>query len=81
MMQKQGIYPEVGDIILDRERYYEVTNSNENWIDFGNDDQYIYNAPNFESSSMNKRGQSLVYELDTVMTRVTKLNLLPYKLQ
>jgi len=81
MMRIQGIMPEVGDIILDRERYYEVTNVNENWIDFGNDDQYIYNAPNFESSSLNKRGQSLVFQCDSVLSRVTKLNLLPYKLQ
>ena len=81
MMREQGIYPEVGDIILDRERYYEVTNVNANSIDFGNDDQYIYNADNFESSSLNKRGQNVVFELETVMIRVTKLNLLPYKLQ
>jgi len=81
IMQKIGVMPEVGDIILDRERYYEVYNVNENWIDFGNDDQYIYGASNFESSSLNKRGQSLVFELDTVMTRPLKLNLLPYKIQ
>lgn len=81
MMEKQGVLPEVGDIILDRERYYEVTNVNENHIMFGNDETYLYNAENFDSSSLNKRGQSLVFELDTVMTRVSHLNLLPYKLQ
>ena len=64
MMAKVGVLPEAGDIILDRERYYEVYNVNENWIDFGN-----------------KRGQSLVFEIDTIMTRPVKLNLLPYKIQ
>ena len=76
-----NVHPEVGDIILDRERYYEVYNVNENHIDFGNDDQYIYGYPNFESSSLNKRGQSLVFEVDAVMTRPVKLNILPYKIQ
>lgn len=81
MMVQIGVMPEPGDIILDRERYYEVYNVNENWIDFGNDDQYIYGYPNFESSSLNKRGQSLVFELDAIMTRPVKLNILPYKIQ
>jgi hypothetical protein len=81
MMVKQGVLPEVGDIILDRERYYEVTNVNEVHISFGNDDQYIYDAPNFESSSLNKRGESLVFELAATLMRPTKLNLLPYRIQ
>ena len=34
-----------------------------------------------KSSSLNKRGQSLVFELDAVMTRPIKLNILPYKIQ
>jgi len=81
MMLKQNLLPEVGDIILDRERYYEVTNVNEVHISFGNDDQYIYGANNFDSSSLFKRGESLVFELDATLTRPTKLNLLPYKIQ
>jgi len=80
VLQQIGVYPEVGDIILDRERYYEVHNVNENHIMFGNDDQYyLYN--NFDETPLFKRGESLMFELDTHMTRVTKLNLLPYKIQ
>jgi hypothetical protein len=80
MVQVQ-VLPEVGDIILDRERYYEINNINENHIMFGNDDQYYYNANNFTETPLFKRGESLMFELDTHMTTITRLNLLPYKVQ
>ena len=80
MMLQIGVFPEVGDIMLDRERYYELHNVNENHIMFGNDDQY-YLQGTFESNPLFKRGESLMYELDAHMTRVTHLNLIPYKLQ
>jgi hypothetical protein len=80
MMLQIGVFPEVGDIMLDRERYYELHNINENHIMFGNDDQY-YLQGTFESNPLFKRGESLMYELDAHMTRVTHLNLIPYKLQ
>jgi hypothetical protein len=80
MVQVQ-VLPEVGDIILDRERHYEINNINENHIMFGNDDQYYYNANNFTETPLFKRGESLMFELDTHMTTITRLNLLPYKVQ
>jgi len=81
MLEQVGVLPEVGDIILDRERYYEIHNVNENLIDFGNDNNYLMNANNFDEAPLFKRGQSIVFELDSHMTRVTRLNLMPYKLQ
>jgi len=81
MLEQIGVLPEVGDVILDRERYYEIDNVNQNLIDFGNDNDYLMNANNFADSPLNKRGQSIVFELNGHMTRVSKLNLMPYKLQ
>lgn len=81
MLVQQNLLPEVGDIILDREKYYEVTNVNENHIMFGNDEKYIYGSPNFDSSSLQDRGESIMIEVDTTKVKPTKLNLLPYKLQ
>jgi hypothetical protein len=81
MLEQIGVLPQVGDIILDRERYYEVHNVSENLIDFGNDNDYLMNANNFDEAPLFKRGQSIVFELDGHMSRVSKLNLLPYKLQ
>jgi hypothetical protein len=69
-----NIIPEIGDIIFDigRERYYEIHNI---VID------YYPIVSNIGVTSLScPPVKILKYDLDCYMTRVSRLNLLPYKL-
>lgn len=71
-----NVYPEIGDIILDRdtERYYEVHNINLTYIPLvTNQTQNAYiDCP---------QNNLITFELECHHTRVSRLNLTPYKLQ
>jgi len=62
--------PEVGDILMDRERYYEVNSI---------DSQFI-TIPGVGSNNeiLGTTGQVVMYVLTCYLTRVTKLNLIEY---
>jgi hypothetical protein len=62
--------PEVGDIVMDRERYYEVNSI---------DSQFI-TIPGVSAGNekLGTSGQTLTYTLTCHLTRVTKLNLIEY---
>jgi len=61
--------PEVGDIIVDRDRYYEVS---------GVDSQFYTQAgAPVTSQTTNSTGNLIIYILTCVLTRTTKLNIIP----
>jgi hypothetical protein len=61
--------PEVGDILIDRDRYYEVSVA---------DSQYYTTAGSpITSQTANSTGNLIIYILTCVLTRTTKLNIIP----
>lgn len=64
-----GIVPEIGDIILWNNNYYEVNNVNENQLIVGKDPSYSY------SSQTDSFGSSWSIILDASYVRPEKLNL------
>jgi hypothetical protein len=66
-----NILPEVGDIVTDQERYYEVRDLNTSIIT-------IPGSTAQNAGSGGTAGQILLYGLTCYLTRITKLNILPY---
>jgi len=68
--QLYNLLPEVGDIVMDRERYYEISN-----VDniFG-----TISGARTPNGIQGTNGQVLMYVLKAYLTRVTKLNLIEY---
>jgi hypothetical protein len=60
--------PEVGDIVVDRDRYYEVTST----------DAQFYTAAGtpISAQSANATGNLIIYILNCSLTRMTRLNIL-----
>ena len=60
--------PEVGDIVVDRDRYYEVTSK----------DAQFYTAAGtpISAQSANATGNLIIYILNCSLTRMTRLNIL-----
>ena len=60
--------PEVGDIVVDRDRYYEVTST----------DAQFYTAAGtpISAQSANASGNLIIYILNCSLTRMTRLNIL-----
>ena len=62
--------PEVGDILMDRERYYEVNSIDTQFVTIPGT-----NAPN---ATLGTSGHIITYTLSGYLTRITKLNIIPY---
>jgi len=62
--------PEVGDIVTDQERYYEVHDSNRSFITIPGTGR--------SESTVGTPGQIVVYKVTAHLTRTTKLNLIEY---
>jgi len=69
-LQKYNFLPEVGDILMDRERYYEVNSI----------DSQFFTIPGTATpnGTQGTTGQTLSYVLSCYLTRITKLNLIEY---
>jgi hypothetical protein len=67
-VQQFNFTPEVGDILVDRDRYYEVTST----------DAQFYTAAGAPISvqTANSTGNIIIYVLNCSLTRMTKLNIL-----
>ena len=63
--------PEVGDIIMYNELYYEVDNVNNNQLVMGKDNQYAY------SNGLENFGNNFSIVLNTHLTRGNRLNITP----
>jgi hypothetical protein len=70
LMRQYNFSPEVGDILMDRELYYEVTNIAPQFVTIPGT-----NAPN---SIIGTSGQIMAYVISGYLTRITKLNIIPY---
>jgi hypothetical protein len=70
LIQQYNFIPEVGDILMDRELYYEVNNVNQQFATIPGT-----NAPN---SVIGTTGQIMAYSISGYLTRITKLNIIPY---
>lgn len=70
LLQSYNFMPEVGDLVFDREKYYEVNSI---------DSQFI-TMPGTGASNGNlgTSGQVITYTLTCNLTRTTKLNIIPY---
>ena len=70
LLQSYNFLPEVGDIVFDREKYYEVNSI---------DTQFV-TLPGVGSSNgtLGTTGQIVTYTLTCYLTRITKLNIIPY---
>ena len=68
---EKNLVPEVGDIVTDQERYYEVRDLNTSIIT-------IPGSTAQNAGSGGTAGQILLYGLTCYLTRITKLNILPY---
>ena len=56
---ESGVYPEIGDIVMWNEHYFEVNNVNENQLIVGKDNDYAY------SEGLQRYGNSLSIILET----------------
>ena len=65
-----GVYPEVGDIVMYYEHYYEVGNVNENQLIVGKDNEYPY------STGLENYGNSFSIVLETHYVRGDKLGIM-----
>lgn len=70
LLQTYNFLPEVGDILMDRERYYEVNTV----------DSQFYTIPGTGASNgvLGTTGQIIMFALTCYLTRITKLNIIPY---
>jgi hypothetical protein len=68
-MVEAGVYPEVGDIVMYYEHYYEVGNVNENQLIVGKDSDYVY------SDGLGNYGASFSIVLETHYVREDKLGI------
>lgn len=70
LLQSYNFLPEVGDIFMDREKYYEVNSI----------DQTFVTIPGVGASngSLGTTGQIVMYTLSGYLTRITKLNIIEY---
>lgn len=66
---ESGVYPEIGDIIMWNEHYFEVNNVNENQLIVGKDNDYAY------SEGLQSFGNSLSIILETHYVSPDKLGI------
>ena len=68
-----NLIPEVGDILLFRNNFYEVDGRTENQLILGRDPEYSI------SSETSNHGDSFSVIVDTHISRIEKLNLIPLR--
>lgn len=68
-MEAANVVPEIGDIIMHNELYYEVDNVNQNQLIFGKDNEYAY------STGLNEFGDNYSVILKAHYTRGDKLGI------
>ena len=68
-----NLYPEIGDILLFRNNFYEVDNRTENQLVLGRDPDYSI------STETTDHGESFSILLNANISRVEKLNLIPLR--
>lgn len=73
-LQAANVVPEVGDIVMYNELYYEVDNVNENQLFLGKDPSYAY------SEGLNQFGASISILLDTHLTTPERLGITQQRL-
>lgn len=67
--EEKGFLPEVGDILTDRDKYYEVSSVDAQFFTAAG-------AP-MSAQTANSSGNLLIYILTCVLSRVTRLNVMP----
>ena len=70
LLQQYNFLPEVGDILMDRERYYEVNSIDTQFVTMP--------GTNTQNSVIGTTGQIVTFVLSGYLTRITKLNIIPY---
>jgi hypothetical protein len=70
--QNLGFTPEVGDIVGDADKYYEVDNISEEF--------FTIPGSGGTSTSSTTPGQYVTFQMSAHLTRISKLNLLPFRL-
>ena len=68
-----NLVPEVGDLILFRNNFYEVDSKNENQLILGKDPEYAM------ATETSKHGDSFSVILNTHISRIEKVNLIPLR--
>jgi hypothetical protein len=72
LLQSYNFLPEVGDILTDREKYYEVNSIDTQFVTLPG------NGSGVSNGSLGTTGQTITYSLSCYLTRITKLNIIPY---
>jgi hypothetical protein len=70
--QNLGFAPEVGDIIGDADKYYEVDNVSEEF--------FTLPGTGVTNNTSTTPGQYITFQISAHLTRISKLNLLPFRL-
>lgn len=78
-LEDANLVPEVGDIIMYYEAYYEVDNVNENQYALGKDPEHPY-SPNPLNSGLENFGYNVSIVCNTHMTPVDKVNIINARL-
>jgi len=73
-LEAANVVPEVGDIVMYNELYYEVDNTNENQLFLGKDPQYVY------SEGLGQFGASISIILNTHLTTPERLGITQQRL-
>lgn len=73
-LEAANVVPEVGDIVMYNELYYEVDNTNENQLFLGKDPQYVY------SEGLGQFGASISIILNTHITTPERLGITQQRL-
>ena len=72
-LQTINLFPQVGDILLFRNNFYEIDSKNENQLILGRDSEYAI------STETTDHGASFSIIVSAHMSRVEKLNLVPLR--
>jgi ABC-type transport system substrate-binding protein len=70
--QNLGFAPEVGDIVGDADKYYEVDNISEEF--------FTIVGTGTTNNTSTTPGQYITFQISAHLTRISKLNLLPFRL-
>ena len=66
-----GFFPEVGDVVMDREKMYEINSIDQNFIT-------LPGGTGAQSTTGDTAGVTVLFILKGYLTRITKLNLIEY---
>ena len=71
LLSTYGFLPEVGDIVMDREKMYEINSIDQNFIT-------LPGGTGAQSTTGDTNGVTVLFILKGYLTRITKLNLIEY---